>query len=322
MFAASLYECVLAVYFFLAFAVILLKVWAGTSEITNTRTLFRAAFRYLLPLAVGVVMEAGVSQALMSLFHIAPSANAMNSVSCFNIGIGVCITQLLQGYAYKNMIMALVYLPIAVLLFSMLALLVYGVVDMLKRRRLYLVWIYLALMLSILLMSLIQGAPSPYRAQFVNPFFIGFVGLLLVQQSQKLKSNTWRGIVLCCAALLVFYQANDLNHWFALDARRYETEHDAIVQIGYALRRDYDLSEPVAFVGDYSANLGSEHDRNAKVTDSGTIAVINRLRAIVGLDAVDSIDVQETNNKSYIKWSTFAWGDRSDLVKFFRALRV
>lgn len=317
MLAASLYESVLMLYVFLVFASLLLEVRTGQSRLTGFRSLVVEGLRYLLPLVIGVVLEALVSAALIAVLQIEPSANADNSIVWGSLGLMQCLKQIVQGFFYNDVIKGLVYLPIGVLVGSMLVMLIYAISDTFRHRKLHVVILYAGLFLTLVLLSLIQGKPSPYRVLYVFAYFIAFAGLLLAQTAMANPLGFKRYAILGLLSLLVFHQANDLNHWFVLEDRRFENEVATIRQIGYDLRSRFDTDKPVVFIGNYSNNMGKVHFAHTYVTDPSMVTLVNQLRELVRLDPVNSIAIQETNNNSYIAWSTYAWGDFSDLIKFF-----
>lgn len=317
MFATSLYESVLVLYIFLVFAALLLEVRTEQSLLTDLKSLVKEGLRYLLPLVIGLVLEALVSTAVIAILHIPPSTNADNAILWSRMGLKQCVKQIIQSFLYNDVIKGLVYLPIAALVGSMLVVFFYAISDICRHRRLHVALLYAGLFLTLVLLSLVQGKTPSYRTQFVFAYFVAFAGLLLAQTAMSGPSGLKRYALLGLLSLLVFHQANDLNHWFVLENNRFENEQATVRQIGYDLRSQFDTDKPVVFIGNYDDNMGKVHFAHTVVSNPAMVSFVNQLRAIVRLEPLKKIIIQETNNNSYIGWSTYAWGDFSDLVKFF-----
>ena len=320
MFAASLYESLIAVYLFLVFALLLMQIRSGTGKVNNVSSLFKTGLQYALPLLVGILLEAVVSTSILTLFHITPSTYAANSIMWLVHGKLQCLKDVICGFLYNYVIKSIVYLPIAILVISMIIIFIFSIADTVKYKKIHIALLYVGLFFSLMAISIFQGASSPYRIQFVCAFFVAFAGLLVIQLAVEQPMGLKRYLLVGMVSFAIFYQANDINHWFSVEYQRSENERHAIYQIGYTLERDFDTTKPILFVGNYYTNIGSEFWRSIAVTDEPTVTLINRLRNVIHLKSLSLIPVQDTLGRSYIAWSLWAWGDSSDLIKYFDIL--
>ena len=303
----------------MVFAVRLVQRRAGTSDIRDFRSLLATGLRYLVPMALGIAAEALVSKAILLIARLPDSGRAATLINWTEQPFRKAVKELIRYTLIYDVIYALIYLPIAMLVGSAVLLLGYAVSDIRRYRRAHVLLVYLGLFLSLGLLALIQGAPSPRRVQFVYPYFVAFTGLLVTQTACRSRSGWKRRSLVALMALLVFYQAEDISHWFALDYQRFDNERAAVREIGYDLRAEKGYGKPVVFCGGYYfAGLYDDYVRGATSDNPLALSLTNAVNYYFEKESQQRLKIQESSDILYIPWSYFAWGDFSDLIKFFK----
>ena len=313
----SLYESVAAMYMFFVFALLLITMRSGTARIHGIGGFLLEGLRYAAPLILAFILESLIANGLITVLHLTHSINALNSIIWAKGFIRICLNNIASGFIYNVCIKSLVYLPLGVLCIAMIGMLIFAVTDSIRNKpHLPMLLAYGGLFITLIILSLVQGVSSAYRTAQTYPLFVGFLGLLLTVQLGKLKSKQLRTILVCGVALLVYFQASDLNHWFVLDNQRYLKEREDVVAMAKDIRSvDETGTLPVVFVGAY--HLDKRSYEHITVTDAGMVGKINGLRALFGWEPVKQVPIVETAVRSYIRWATIAFGSNRWLIEFF-----
>ncbi len=313
----SLYESVAMMYIFFVCALLLISIRHGTSRFNDLRGFLLEGLRYATPLALAVLLETIIANWLIGALHLTRSFNALNNILWAKGFIRICLNNIITGFLYDVCIKSLVYFPMGVMCVAMLGMLTFAVIDSIRHKpHLPMLIAYGGLFLTLVMLSFIRGASSTYRTAQTYPLFIGFLGLLLTGWLGQQNSKHLRTMLACGVALLVFFQAGDLNHWFAIDHERYQKERADVVAIAHDIRRiDETGTLPVVFVGAYA--LDQRTQDQITVTDSRMVETINRLRAVIGQEPMTVIPIVDTAVTSYIRWGTIAFGSNRWLIEFF-----
>lgn len=313
----SLYESVAMMYIFFVCALLLTTMRHNTARFHGISGFLLEGLRYVVPLALALLLETIIANWLISVLNLTRSVYALNSIIWAKGFFRICLNDIITGFLYNVCIKSLVYLPLGVMCAAMLGMLAFAVIDSIRHKQhLPMLIAYGGLFLTLVMLSIIQGANSAYRTAQTYPLFIGFLGLLVTGWLGHLKSKQLRIMLACGVALLVFFQAGDLNHWFAIDHERYQKERADVVAIARDIRRiDETGTLPVVFVGVYA--LDQRTQDQITVTDSRMVENINRLRAVIGQEPMAEISIVDTAVTSYIRWGTIAFGSNRWLIEFF-----
>lgn len=145
------------------------------------------------------------------------------------------------------------YLPIKVLVLSIGFLFVFSILCGIKKKDIYVILASIALILCPIIMTIIEGNATKYRAAQYVPMLTAFsVLLFLTLVFQYFHTKKW-GLAMAYVMLgiLIFNQCSDMNKWFYLDYQKYLDARETMYQISYDLKSNCDTTKPIAFIGAY-----------------------------------------------------------------------
>lgn len=142
-----------------------------------------------------------------------------------------------------------VYLPISVLVFGIMILMIYCVIQGIKRKDLLLPLAAVMVPVLPILLIFVEGKEPYYRSCQYVPL-VGAFGVLLLFRVGQAHFPIWgKRVGILFAAALLWNQCFDMNRWFYLDYQKYEYFKDVMITVARDLERDHDLSKPVIFGG-------------------------------------------------------------------------
>ena len=249
------YESVVAVYIFLVCAVLALQVVYGSEKEKTLGEVLRQALIYAGMLALGVVLRVLIHRLTLLLLGIPAATNGATEIFWTVNSPKEIILKLIGGWGFLYVFAALKYLPVTILVLCVVVFLIGGIVCCRKYGAVLLLP-GAGMLLSLVIISLVQGTPSPYRTCQVFAFFCGFVAMMVVHALPKEPGRRSRvrmaAVVLlgCC----FLNQASFINYFLELNHRRSEQERFIIQQIGTELDKREDTEKPVIFVGSHSTD--------------------------------------------------------------------
>ncbi|WP_303871852.1 glucosyltransferase domain-containing protein [Acetobacterium wieringae] len=315
----SLYESFAVVYLFGIFAVLILRfLYSDVSR--NIREVFKHGVYFVIPLISGIALRLVIDMILKLVLHLGSSTNASKEIH-WDRGIVENLPKLVDGVVLTYVYNALVYLPITFLLLAISATVFLTVRDGIKHRSFTIVVLYLASIVSIFSLTILQGVETPYRACTVFSVFIAFVFMLVLQVVEESKV----GIVVKKAVVVVFgimiiWQINDINQWFYVDYLRYEEEVNVVNQVAAEIRSNYDLDKPVVFLGDYKLSDNINQYTSAEKTSLAGKLYMN----LTGAEPAGKYAYKfvQSNGDSFLDWAV-GWNfenNVSEAHKFFKFL--
>ncbi len=142
------------------------------------------------------------------------------------------------------------------------------------------------------------------------------------QIGRKLLCKGVRGMVMCILAVILWNQCYDMNRWFYVDYLKYESAKDTMRQVAYELGRGFDTGKPVVFTGSYQVPRSIIADAYVGY-GTETFYQMNRLTQPIDEHLLEKfyreygVWVAQTPALSVIEWGRYAFGDDSELVRFF-----
>lgn len=321
----SWYESLVVVYFCAVFAVLILKyVSDDYKEKITIKSILTNGIIFAVPLITGLVLEFVVSFPVSKLVNFTGkvgSANTSGWLTVESVGIFKTVGVWIIDYVLAG----IWYLPITLFAIALVVSLVLAVYYCKRKKSPLILLLFAGLYSGLIVLSLILGNRAPYRTAQVVIFFTAFIYFLLVNtlcgHSCKLL---FRGVCVVLAYFTIL-QVTNTNFWFNADYQRYQEEKSVVQQVGNALYQNYDINKPVVFVGDYELS-----DNIKELTYIKVDSIPYKLASILHLNSVINDDndgryshhIQETNGRSFIKWSESAFltndnKPNTELLKFF-----
>lgn len=147
---------------------------------------------------------------------------------------------------------AIVYLPIAVLVFSFAVIGIYSLYHGVKKKDAMLPFCSIVMVLLPVLMSIVEGIATHYRSSQYVPLVGAFAVLLLSIEFMERRAAGWlRSIACFLLAILIYNQCADMNKWFYIDYLKYQDAVRVMEQVAYDLKTGYDVSKPLIIKGGY-----------------------------------------------------------------------
>ncbi|MBR1772004.1 MAG: glucosyltransferase domain-containing protein [Lachnospiraceae bacterium] len=234
-------------------------------------------------------------------------------------------------------VFAYAYLPIRIFVLAAVVLLCFGLWRSVKQRD---PWIFLLLIgafVAAFLLAFVEGKATLYRsAQFV-PLFCGmgmlFAAYALEGYARRLRESNlalpYRHLLIhvptalfgLAAAVILWNQCTDLNHWFYVDYQKYQYSVTYMDRVADALEADYAIHKPIVFTGEWENPKSLVQDAYVSYNSP----VFFRMKRLT--DAVDAhllekfyrdygVWVAQTPSLSVISWGKYAFDNDAQLIKF------
>lgn len=318
MLTISSYESFAVVYIFSVFAVIFLELLFENRKITLKEVMKKGSI-YAIFLLFGLVLRILVHQVLLFVLNLEKGTNGATKILWGNTPVKEILYQLFWGWIDLYMIRGMIYFPIFELMLGIIAGSGLCLFLVLKKRNILILFSGMGMFFSLFLFSIIQGSVTPYRACQVFAVFVAFVGMVLVHIGFEYCKQGVAIALFAATLLLSLYQAFYLNYFLTLNHLRYEEESHVICDIGTDVQKNYDVSKPVIFVGEY--NLSESIVEASSISKEDVRYQIHSYMyaKVHGADYEFIYDnttrkIPSTNVNSVINWSL---GRQADIQKLF-----
>lgn len=233
------------------------------------------------------------------------------------------------------------YYPIKVFVMAAVVTGLFGVWRSIRQKDVWIVLLTAGVFVAAFLLAVVEGKATLYRSAQFLPLVCafgmlmatyamsGFVGSLVKNAGGAGKRLRWRlmaaktswAVFGVAAAGILWNQCTDLNKWFYVDYNKYQYTKDYMCRVGDALERDFDLSKPVVFtgewdnpesiVGDAYVAIGSEDFfRMKRITDLVDEHLLEKFYRSHG------VWVAQTPSLSVVSWGKYAFETDEELVRF------
>ncbi len=305
------YESVISVYVFFVFAVLAMQMIYGKKKEKKFLEFMRQGIIYASVLVAGLVLRVVVHQIILKALDLTYKANGEVTIQWGTRPLAEIIKNLIADFSHDYFARGIVYMPIGVLVISVVAFIVLGLVAC-KKHTFLLIIPGLGMLLCLVLLSLVQGSVSPYRTCQVFAAFSAFAFMLIIDCIPRNKSKSISyirvtALVLC--GYLCFSQAAYLNQLFEANYRRSESEAFAVRQMIVDLRRDFDPDKAVIFIGDYPIDPDiledvsiSKDSYRWKLYEKVYVGVSEILNVPHNVNILPN-KLPDTNVRSHINWS-------------------
>lgn len=148
---------------------------------------------------------------------------------------------------------AIVYLPVAVYVFSNCIVGAASLVLAFKRRNWWYPALFAGMLVTPFLLTVAEARVTYYRSCQYLPFAAAVGVLLLYHVLGQLKCRKAGQYVMAAfAVVLVFNQASYMNKNFYTDYKKYETTRETMNRVALEIEKHYGTSTPVVFTGHYN----------------------------------------------------------------------
>lgn len=239
-------------------------------------------------------------------------------------------------------VFAYAYYPIKIFVYSVIFMAAFSVWRGIRQRSAWIPALTAGSFLVCFLLAVIEGKATYYRTAQFLPIVCGYGAFLLVYAVQGLKDSCLpettakkasakakkalaKGVGAVTAFALgavLWNQCFDMNHWFYVDWMKYQAAVGTVERVALELEKGFDTSKPVVFTGRYK--IPKEIIADAYVP-YGTETFFRMKR---WTDPIDEhllekfyreygVWVAQAPELSVIEWGRTAFGDDSELVRFF-----
>ena len=235
------YESVIAVYVFLVCAVLALQVVYGNEKEKKLAEVIQQALVYAAMLVVGLILRIVIHKLILVVLDIPAGVNGATKIFWLESSPKEVAIKLIIDWGRFYILSALKYLPVLTLVVCGVVYVVGGIVCC-KKFGAVLLLPGAGMLLSLVLISLVQGMVSAYRMCQVFGVFCGFVAMMAVHAlPRKPHKRKWiRTAAVVLLGCLFLYQATYINYFLDLNHRRWEQERFTIQQIGTDLDKRED----------------------------------------------------------------------------------
>jgi len=315
----SCYQSFGAVYVCGVFAILILKYLYGDEQNQKFKAIILSGLVYAVPLVLGSVLQVAITSVLYKVMNTGPAGAAADTIYYTTLGFGETLVLLKNSIVLNYGIVGLWYLPIAIYVISIIVTLLMTIVYTIKYKNPTILLLFLGLGFSTILLSIIQGVATPYRACQVFAIFIAFIMMLLTQNALTIKKvPIIKHVTLIVMFLMIFFQAQNLHHWFYVDYLRFVEEKNIITAVSHRLYDNFDTTKPVVFTG--TVSLHSLESSDIYIPNNGRrLSLANKIKDIfqVETDFAGKPFVQ-TNVHSCINYFNTIPGPRGETNIYFR----
>ena len=231
-------------------------------------------------------------------------------------------------------VFAYAYLPIRIFVLSAVVITVVTLVRVIRGRDVWALILLPAAYLAAFSLLFIEGKATLYRSAQFLPVFCGYGALLFAYIIYELTGSPGRGvhrklclgtrgIAVAVLAVITWNQCMDMTKWFYIDKQKYDAAVKTVDQIALDLERDFDISKPVIFTGNYEIPYSIIQDAYVSYGDRKYYKM-KRLTDLIDPDLLDKYNrgskgvwVAQTPALSVIDWGRYAFDSDAELVRFF-----
>jgi hypothetical protein len=276
----------------------------------NNYKIIKNGLLYVVPLFIAAIIKYLVGYILIKILGLNYIQNGATSIGWFTEEFSTCIKNIIRNVWYY-VGRAFSYFPIGEFA---IALIIYFIIII--KRKFYnhqnVLFIGILIVVSLFLLSIVQGGMLTYRTAQTIQVFVPFVAFLLFN---FLLSK--RTLLIILLLFVSFRQSLYLNKVLSLNVLRSENETSVIRQIGHELYSEHDTSKTIIFCGKY--NLEEFIEKQISVdTDSINGQIENYIRKLTGHNERLYYDEYiSTNVNSIINWCMVAFDGQSMFKEYF-----
>lgn len=233
-------------------------------------------------------------------------------------------------------VFAYAYYPIRIFVLAAAVIGIYALWRSIRLRDVWIVLLFGGSFAAAFLLAVVEGKATLYRSAQFLPLICGY-GILtaacavqgLVKGIRQMRTERSGAVAakiihvlsVVAAAVIIWNQCTDLNHWFYVDYQKYEYTKEYMARIAHELERHYDLSKPVIFTGEWENPESLVEDAYVKY-GSETFYRMKRITDLVDEHLLEKfyrgygVWVAQTPSLSVVSWGKYAFDTDEELVRF------
>lgn len=234
-------------------------------------------------------------------------------------------------------VFAYAYYPIKIFILAGVILFCVAIWRGIRRRDIWIPALMLGSFLVSFLLVVVEGKATLYRSAQFLPLLSAYGLLLAVYAGNgRRKAPAGKGkagrkgrvrravsrLLFTGIAVICFNQCSEMNSWFYIDYQKYEAAKETMHQVACELEKGFDTSKPVIFTGEYE--IPRSIIQKAYVPyGSKTWYQMKRITDLVDVQLLEKFNrpygvwVAQTPSLSVIEWGRYAFGDDTELIRFF-----
>lgn len=273
-----------------------------------------------MPLAVAVVLRVVVHRFLLIVLDLTAQVGGATAIRWTLLPFDAVLKDLIKKCILYYGVRVCLYFPVLELVISVVAFAFLFAVAVFRVRRPALALTGVGMLLSLVLLSILQGYYSPYRTCQVFSVMVALMGMTVYECiSHRNQGKILTGLCGAVLVLLCLHQATYLNHLLVLDHQRSQEEANVIRTIGMDLERSFPDDKPVILTGKYTISQDIQNQVTAKTEEHPLYAWF---QTKTGWENESTIKYVDTNVNSVINWATTAFPESgslgSSVQKLFR----
>lgn len=322
--AISCYESFAAVYLLGIFL-----VWMVRLRLTEQSDSFReyaaAVLRQVIPIVIGMILRTVICRLLLLILGLEP---VMRSVGAsigwiFSGQAGATLATMVKTFARYYVLNAVANPAILIFLVAMVLLVVYTVRFTVATGKKLILLTGLAILVIPWLISFMEGSVAIYRSMQVLPVLTAFCLTMLFNELFQARHAGWRVVGGLLAAVVLYNQVFEMNHWFYVDYLCYEEDVRRCESIALDIEKEATLDKPVVFVGKMK-EPGTVTAYAYVSQDSWAYRVLSAVDRRFGSEPEEGEEKQYAIVQNMVWYPMFDWAvdafdePGTELIAFFR----
>lgn len=263
----------------------------------------------------------------------------------FESGAAAEFAMAVKRFYVMYVVFGYAYYPIKIFVIAAAFIGAYGLYSALRRKNAWIVVLTAGCLISCFLLVPVEGKTTLYRAAQFLPVICGYGAFLaafvaggLRQGHFRLKAEKGRETGQACPAgragkmmtavsvfllsVVLWNQCFEMNKWFYVDWLKYESAVNLAEEISMTLEKDFDVSKPVVFIGNYAPPESIIGDAYVKY-GTDTFFKMKRLTDPIDEHLLEKfyreygVWVAQTPALSVFEWGVNAFESDEELARFF-----
>lgn len=300
------YESV--VFFYITVVLIIIYYKNYQKEYNKKNDWFFDGIRYALPLIIALFVRIAVGNVLIMIYNVEPASSLGRSAWLSKSFKEIIIQILYNGWYY--LIRGLSYFPIGEFVIALVIFVIITIID--SKNNSFNLLLGLFVILSVFLLSVVQGDYLYYRLAQTVQLFVAYVGYLLVDRFE----GTVNKVFIILLLFICLRQSICLHTYLTLNNQRSNNEAFIAQTIGSKLYSEFDTSKTIIFCGEYQ--LGNFIEDQITIDDDKLGGKVeNSLRKLLGVEKSREYEEYISNNiNSYFNKQMDAFNGQTMLQRY------